>query len=49
MQECENHVDDVQTRQTDKLWWMMSQMSCTKWSHKTIAQINHTNQLHKIE
>ena len=29
-----NCVDDVQTRQTDELEWMTSQMSCTKQSHK---------------
>ena len=42
MWEHENCVDDMQMRQTDELWWMMSQMRHTKWSHKSIAQINHT-------
>ena len=46
MWECENHVDTVQMKQTDKLQWMMSQMSCAKQitnqSHKFITQINHT-------
>ena len=42
MQECENQVDNVQTRQTDESWWMTSQMSCTKQLHKSITQINHT-------
>ena len=41
MQECENHVYDVQMRQTDESWWMTSQMSHTKQSHKSIAQLNH--------
>ena len=41
MWEYENHVDDMQTRQTDELWWMTSQMSHTKQSHKLIAQLNH--------
>ena len=39
MQEYENHVDDMQMRQTDESWWMMSQTSHTK----TITQINHIN------
>ena len=41
MQEHENCADDVQMRQTDKSQWMMSQMSHTKQSHKTITQLNH--------
>ena len=41
MQECENHADDVQMRQTDESWWMTSQMSHTKQSQKSIAQLNH--------
>ena len=44
MQEFENHVDDVQTRQIDEKWWMMSQMSQTKQSHKSITQLNHMGQ-----
>ena len=44
IQECENHGDDMQMRQTDKLQWMMSQMSHTKQSHKSITQLNHTGQ-----
>ena len=42
--ECENCADDMQMRQTDKLQWMMSQMSHTK----TIAQINHITESHGI-
>ena len=42
MQECENHGDDMQMRQTDESWWMMSQTSHVKQSHKSIAQINWT-------
>ena len=42
MWECENHADNVQTRQTDESWWMTSQTSHTKQSHKSIAQLNHT-------
>ena len=45
MQEHENHVDDVQMRQTDESQWMTSQMSST---NKTIVQINHTKQFHKM-
>ena len=37
----ENHADDMQMRQTDKSWWMMSQTSHTKQSHKSVAQLNH--------
>ena len=44
MQEHENHVDDVQMRQTDESWWMMSQTSHTK----TITQINCTTESHGI-
>ena len=40
MWEYENHVNDMQTRQTDELLWMMSQMSYAKQSQKSIAQIN---------
>ena len=42
MQEHENHTDNVQIRQTDESWWMMSQTSHTKESHKSIVQLNHT-------
>ena len=42
MQECENHIDNVRTRQTDELQWMTSQTSHTKQLHKSIAQLNHT-------
>ena len=42
MWEHENHVDDVQMRQTDKLQWMTSHTSHTKQSQKSIAQLNHT-------
>ena len=41
MWEHENHVDDVQMRQTDESWWMTSQMSHTKQLHKSITQLNH--------
>ena len=41
MQECENHVDDVQTRQTDESQRMMSQTNYTRQSHKSITQLNH--------
>ena len=40
--EHENHADDVQTRQTGKSWWMVSQMYHTIQSHKSITQLNHT-------
>ena len=42
--ECENCADDMQMRQTDKLQWMMSQMSHTKQLHKSITQLNHMGQ-----
>ena len=42
-----NHADDMQTMQTDKSWWMTSQMSHEKQSHKSLAQITCTNHLHK--
>ena len=29
MQECENHVNNVQMRQTDESWWMMSRNQIT--------------------
>ena len=38
MRECENHTDDVQTRQTDELHKMITQINCTNESHKSIAQ-----------
>ena len=41
LQECENHVNNVQMRLTDETWWMMSQTSHTKQSHKSITQLNH--------
>ena len=41
MWEYENCVDDVQTRQADQLWWMMSQVIHRKQLHKSIAQLNH--------
>ena len=41
MCEFKNH-DDMQTRQTDEMQWMMSQTSHTKQLHKSIAQLNHT-------
>ena len=44
VQEHKNHVDDVQMRQTDKSWWMSSQMSHTK----TITKIDHTTESHGI-
>ena len=44
MWEHENCMDNVQMRQTDESWRMMSQMSCTK----TIAQINCTTESHGI-
>ena len=37
-----NHADNMQTRQTDELQWMTSQMSHTKQLYKSVAQINHT-------
>ena len=40
MQENENHADDMQMRQTDKLCRMTSQMSHTKQIHKSNAQLN---------
>ena len=43
MQEHENCADDMQIRQTDESWWMMSQMSCAKQSHKSIAQEGMTS------
>ena len=46
-----NHADNMQTRQTrqtDELQWMSSQMSHTKQLYKSIAQINHINQSHKM-
>ena len=42
MWECENHVDDMQMRQTDKLQWVTSQLSHMKQLHKSIAQMNCT-------
>ena len=48
MWEHENSADNVQKKQTDELQWMMLQMSHAKQSHKSIAHIHHTNQLHKI-
>ena len=44
MQERENHVDDMQMRQTDESWWMSSQLIHTK----TITQIDHTTESHGI-
>ena len=38
------HVDDVQMMRTDELQMMMSCGSRTSQSHKSIAQMNHTNQ-----
>ena len=38
------HVNDVQMMQADKSPLMMSCGSCTKRSHKLIAQINRTRQ-----
>ena len=40
-QEYENCANDMQTRQTDESQGMMSQMSHTKQSHKSITQLNH--------
>ena len=45
--QSENHVDDVQVRQTDESLWMMSQMVQAKQLHKSVAQISCTNQSHK--
>ena len=42
-QECENHADNMQMGQTDKLWWMMSQMSHANQSHKSITQDRMTS------
>ena len=42
------HVNDMQMMQTIKLQLMTSHESCTKQSHKSITQINHTNELHKM-
>ena len=39
-------VDDVQMMQTVESQLMMSWGSHTKRSHKSIAQMNHTNQSH---
>ena len=41
-------VDDVQMMQTIKTQMMMSCGSHTKQSHKSIAQTNRTNKLHKM-
>ena len=41
------HVNDMQTMQTIELQLMMSCGSCTKRSHKSITQMNHTKQLQK--
>ena len=40
-------VDDVQMMQTDNLQMMTSHGSCTSQLHKSIAQINHTNESHR--
>ena len=40
-------VNDMQTMQTIESQLMMSHGSCTKQSQKSIAQTNHTNELHK--
>ena len=42
------HVDDVQMMQTIDLQWMTAHGSCTKQSHKSIAQMNHTKGVHKM-
>ena len=41
------HVDNMQMIQTVKSQLMMSWGSCTKQSHKSIAQMNRTKQVHK--
>ena len=41
------HVDDMQMMQTVKSQLMTSHGSCTKGSHKSIVQMNHTKQSHK--
>ena len=39
LQEHENCMDDMQMKQTDESWWMMSQTSQAEQSHKSITQI----------
>ena len=39
-----NHVNDRQTRQTDKSQMMMSRQGHTSQPHKQISQTNHTKQ-----
>ena len=46
-QECGNHVDDIQMRQTDKSQWMMSQMRQTDESWWMMSQMSHMKQSHK--
>ena len=42
------HMDNLQTMWTDGSQMMMSCGSRTSQSHKSIAQINRTNELHKM-
>ena len=42
------HVDNMQMMWTDESQVMMSCGSCTSQSNKSIAQINRTNELHKM-
>ena len=42
-----NRVNDGQMRQTDESQMMTSRPGCTSQSHKSIAQMNRTNESHK--